>query len=124
VTVTGRTVTALLSTRPSIMMMMILVINILIQKMSELLNFIGHRQKVLLLLLLLLLSSSSSSSSSLGPCWARHLAQSLHNGEDYVLQIDSHMRFRPNWLLLLLLLILLLLLLLLLLLSLLLGTVI
>ena len=32
-----------------------------------------------------------------GPCYARHLAQSLHRGEDYVLQIDSHMRFRPNW---------------------------
>jgi [Skp1-protein]-hydroxyproline N-acetylglucosaminyltransferase len=32
-----------------------------------------------------------------GPCYARHLAQSLHRGEDYVLQIDSHMRFRPRW---------------------------
>ncbi|KAL7534311.1 hypothetical protein ACHAXR_005790, partial [Thalassiosira sp. AJA248-18] len=32
-----------------------------------------------------------------GPCYARHLAQTLHRGEDYVLQIDSHMRFRPNW---------------------------
>jgi hypothetical protein len=32
-----------------------------------------------------------------GPCYARHLAQSLHRGEDYILQIDSHMRFRPNW---------------------------
>eukprot|EP00984_Skeletonema_dohrnii_P017952 scaffold8280_cov123-Skeletonema_dohrnii-CCMP3373.AAC.2 len=32
-----------------------------------------------------------------GPCYARHLAQSLHRGEDYVLQIDSHMRFRPGW---------------------------
>mmetsp|Transcript_11651 Transcript_11651/g.25530 ORF Transcript_11651/g.25530 Transcript_11651/m.25530 type:complete len:737 (+) Transcript_11651:75-2285(+) len=34
---------------------------------------------------------------STGPCYARHLAQTLHRGEDYVLQIDSHMRFRPNW---------------------------
>ena len=32
-----------------------------------------------------------------GPCYARFLAQTLHRGEHYVLQIDSHMRFRPNW---------------------------
>jgi hypothetical protein len=32
-----------------------------------------------------------------GPCYARHLAQTLHRGEDYALQIDSHMRFRPGW---------------------------
>ncbi|KAL7492970.1 hypothetical protein ACHAWT_002065 [Skeletonema menzelii] len=32
-----------------------------------------------------------------GPCYARHLAQSLHRGEQYILQIDSHMRFRPGW---------------------------
>jgi [Skp1-protein]-hydroxyproline N-acetylglucosaminyltransferase len=32
-----------------------------------------------------------------GPCWARSLAQSLHRGEKYFLQIDSHMRFRPGW---------------------------
>ncbi len=32
-----------------------------------------------------------------GPCWARHLAQALWQGESYVLQIDSHMRFRPGW---------------------------
>ncbi|CAM9989884.1 unnamed protein product, partial [Phaeothamnion confervicola] len=32
-----------------------------------------------------------------GPCWARHLAQQLWRGERYVLQIDSHMRFRPGW---------------------------
>ncbi|CAM9305152.1 unnamed protein product [Choristocarpus tenellus] len=31
-----------------------------------------------------------------GPCWARHIAQSLWRGEDYYLQIDSHMRFRPG----------------------------
>ncbi|EJK70807.1 hypothetical protein THAOC_07805 [Thalassiosira oceanica] len=35
--------------------------------------------------------------SATGPCYARYLAQSLHRGEDYVLMIDSHMRFRPNW---------------------------
>jgi [Skp1-protein]-hydroxyproline N-acetylglucosaminyltransferase len=34
---------------------------------------------------------------ALGPCYARSLAQSLHQGESFVLQIDSHMRFRPNW---------------------------
>ena len=27
-----------------------------------------------------------------GPCSARHLAQQLYRGEQYVLQIDSHMR--------------------------------
>ena len=32
-----------------------------------------------------------------GPCYARRLAQLLWKGEDYVLQIDSHMRFRPGW---------------------------
>ena len=32
-----------------------------------------------------------------GPCWARHIAQALWQGEDFVLQIDSHMRFRPGW---------------------------
>jgi len=34
---------------------------------------------------------------ALGPCYARSLAQSLHRGETYFLQIDSHMRFRRNW---------------------------
>ncbi|CAJ1962941.1 unnamed protein product [Cylindrotheca closterium] len=34
---------------------------------------------------------------ALGPCYARSLAQSLHRGETFVLQIDSHMRFRTNW---------------------------
>ena len=33
----------------------------------------------------------------IGPCYARFLCQSLHRGEEFVLQIDSHMRFRPNW---------------------------
>ena len=32
-----------------------------------------------------------------GPCWARHWAAQLHKGEMFYLQIDSHMRFRPNW---------------------------
>lgn len=33
----------------------------------------------------------------LGVCWARFLAQALWRGEDYFLQIDSHMRFEPGW---------------------------
>lgn len=36
-------------------------------------------------------------SKSRGVCWARSLTQSLYNGETYTLQIDSHMRFYPNW---------------------------
>jgi [Skp1-protein]-hydroxyproline N-acetylglucosaminyltransferase len=32
-----------------------------------------------------------------GPCYARRLAQLLYRDENYVLQIDSHMRFRQNW---------------------------
>eukprot|EP00978_Attheya_sp_CCMP212_P039876 scaffold211689_cov55-Attheya_sp.AAC.1 len=33
-----------------------------------------------------------------GPCLARHLAQALVKcSDEYVLQIDSHMRMRPNW---------------------------
>ena len=32
-----------------------------------------------------------------GPCYARRLAQLLYRNEDYILQIDSHMRFRRNW---------------------------
>ncbi|CAM9405116.1 unnamed protein product, partial [Laminaria digitata] len=32
-----------------------------------------------------------------GPTWARRVAQSLWKGEKYVLQIDSHTRFRPGW---------------------------
>jgi [Skp1-protein]-hydroxyproline N-acetylglucosaminyltransferase len=32
-----------------------------------------------------------------GPCYARDLCQRLYADEDYVLQIDSHMRFRHNW---------------------------
>ncbi len=38
-----------------------------------------------------------AASQANGPCFARHLAGALWRGEDYVLQIDSHMRFRPNW---------------------------
>ncbi len=32
-----------------------------------------------------------------GVCWARHQAQQLWEGEEYYLQIDSHMRFVPGW---------------------------
>jgi glycosyltransferase involved in cell wall biosynthesis len=32
-----------------------------------------------------------------GVCWARNLVQQLYEGEEYTLQIDSHMRFAPNW---------------------------
>jgi glycosyltransferase involved in cell wall biosynthesis len=34
---------------------------------------------------------------SKGVCWARHAVQQLYKGEKYTLQIDSHMRFAPNW---------------------------
>lgn len=34
---------------------------------------------------------------SLGACWAKSEAQKLWRGEDYVLNIDSHMRFEPGW---------------------------
>lgn len=32
-----------------------------------------------------------------GVCWARGLVQSLYAGEDYTMQIDSHMRFEQGW---------------------------
>eukprot|EP01083_Nonionella_stella_P075705 205891_1 len=32
-----------------------------------------------------------------GPCYARHLAQSLWKGESFVLSIDSHTRFVKGW---------------------------
>lgn len=32
-----------------------------------------------------------------GVCWARYEAQQLFDGEEYVLMIDSHMRFEFNW---------------------------
>jgi hypothetical protein len=34
---------------------------------------------------------------SRGVCWARHRTQTLWQGEDYTLQIDSHMRFVEHW---------------------------
>ena len=34
---------------------------------------------------------------SKGVCWARHQVQQLYCGEEYTLQIDSHMRFEKNW---------------------------
>jgi hypothetical protein len=34
---------------------------------------------------------------SKGVCWARNQVQQLYNKEQYTLQIDSHMRFAPNW---------------------------
>jgi len=36
-------------------------------------------------------------SDSQGVCWARNLTQQLYDGEEYTLQIDSHMRFEENW---------------------------
>jgi hypothetical protein len=32
-----------------------------------------------------------------GPCWARALAMSFYDGEDWFFQIDSHMAFEPDW---------------------------
>jgi hypothetical protein len=32
-----------------------------------------------------------------GPCWARALAMSLYEGEDWFFQIDSHMDFDEGW---------------------------
>jgi hypothetical protein len=32
-----------------------------------------------------------------GPCWARAMAYTLHSNEPYLMQIDSHMWFEPNW---------------------------
>jgi hypothetical protein len=32
-----------------------------------------------------------------GPCWARAIAMSLYDGEDWFFQIDSHMDFEPGW---------------------------
>jgi peroxiredoxin/predicted 2-oxoglutarate/Fe(II)-dependent dioxygenase YbiX/glycosyltransferase involved in cell wall biosynthesis len=34
---------------------------------------------------------------SQGVCWARGLTQGLWEGEEFTLQIDSHMRFEPGW---------------------------
>ncbi|MRD48712.1 GlcNAc-transferase family protein [Caenimonas koreensis] len=32
-----------------------------------------------------------------GPCWARAIAMSLYDGEDWFFQIDSHMDFDEHW---------------------------
>ena len=32
-----------------------------------------------------------------GPCWARAVAMSLYDGEDWFLQLDSHMEFDADW---------------------------
>ena len=32
-----------------------------------------------------------------GPCWARALAMTLYQGEDWFFQIDSHTWFEPGW---------------------------
>lgn len=34
---------------------------------------------------------------SRGPCWARSMAYSFYNGQDYFLQVDSHTVFDKNW---------------------------
>lgn len=34
---------------------------------------------------------------SKGCCWARSETQKFWDGEEYTLQIDSHMKFHPNW---------------------------
>ena len=34
---------------------------------------------------------------SQGACWARNQVQKLWQGEEFTLQIDSHMRFEPGW---------------------------
>lgn len=34
---------------------------------------------------------------SQGVCWARNIAFSLFNNEDYLLQVDSHMLFEEDW---------------------------
>jgi len=36
-------------------------------------------------------------SDSKGVCWARNQVQQLYGGEEYTMQIDSHMRFEKNW---------------------------
>ena len=32
-----------------------------------------------------------------GPCWARAIAMTLYDGEEWFLQLDSHMDFDPGW---------------------------
>ena len=41
--------------------------------------------------------SAIPSEQASGPCWARGVAFSMWRGERYLLQIDSHMRFRSGW---------------------------
>ena len=36
-------------------------------------------------------------SESKGVCWARNQVQQKYSGEEFTLQIDSHMRFAPDW---------------------------
>lgn len=36
-------------------------------------------------------------SDARGPCWARTIAMSLYDGEDWFLQLDSHMDFDADW---------------------------
>lgn len=36
-------------------------------------------------------------SEARGPCWARCRCEKFWQGEEYVMQIDSHMRFCPAW---------------------------
>lgn len=38
-----------------------------------------------------------NASDSRGVCWARNKAQSLYDGEDFYLQVDSHTRFDTDW---------------------------
>eukprot|EP00606_Chrysophyceae_sp_TOSAG23-5_P000319 GSChrysophyteH2.ASY1.ANO1.838.1 assembled CDS len=40
---------------------------------------------------------SMHASQAQGPCYARHVASSLWRGEQWQMQIDSHMRFRRGW---------------------------
>ena len=36
-------------------------------------------------------------SQARGPCWARNVAMSLYDNEDWFFQIDSHMDFKQDW---------------------------
>lgn len=38
-----------------------------------------------------------AASEARGPCWARALAMTLYDGEEWYLQLDSHMDFDPGW---------------------------
>jgi hypothetical protein len=40
---------------------------------------------------------ASDARLSRGTCWARSVVQELWRGEEFTLQIDSHMRFEPGW---------------------------